>query len=344
MMNVGTCWPLAANSSCVAASRTCATLPGADCSLVENTVWIESSTSSAGFSRSGLVEDALEARLGEQEERIVADAEPLAARLDLRLALLARGVEDGPDGAGEVRRGLQQQRRLADAGLAAEQDQRSGDDAAAEHAIELGEAGRDAVDGGQADVGVALRGGRPAGPQRRRRVARLGAAGRGRRRGALLDHRVPGAALGAAAQPLRRLGAAFLARVDGLRRLGRSHGSILADCRRLPDRHTRARCASRCGRAAPRESRRWSRRSRACRAARAPCWPTMTTSSPGSTSTSVTSIIIMSMQTAPTIGTRRPRTRTHAAVAAAGVDAVGVAGRHHGDRAAARRCGSASRS
>ena len=42
----------------------------------------------------------------------------------------------------------------------------------------------------------------------------------------------------------------------------------------------------------------------------APCWPTMTTSSPGSTSTSVTSIIIMSMQTAPTIGTRRPRTRT----------------------------------
>ena len=42
------------------------------------------------------------------------------------------------------------------------------------------------------------------------------------------------------------------------------------------------------------------------------CSPRMTTSSPGdiSTSTSVTSIINMSMHTAPTIGTRRPRTST----------------------------------
>ncbi len=42
----------------------------------------------------------------------------------------------------------------------------------------------------------------------------------------------------------------------------------------------------------------------------APCSPMMTTSSPGDASTSVTSIIIMSMHTAPTIGTRRPPTST----------------------------------
>ena len=49
--NVGTFCPLAVNSSCVAASRTWPMLPGADCSFSEKTVWIESTTSSAGFSR-----------------------------------------------------------------------------------------------------------------------------------------------------------------------------------------------------------------------------------------------------------------------------------------------------
>ena len=39
-----------------------------------------------------------------------------------------------------------------------------------------------------------------------------------------------------------------------------------------------------------------------------PCLPTITTSSPGATSVPVTSIIVMSMQTEPTIGMRRPRT------------------------------------
>ena len=69
--------------------------------------------------------------------RRVADAQPLAARLDLVLGFLAGAVEHRPDGAGERGRRLQQQRRLADAGLAAEQDQRARDDAAAEHAVEL---------------------------------------------------------------------------------------------------------------------------------------------------------------------------------------------------------------
>ena len=89
-----------------------------------------------------LLEDALDARLRQQIERRVADAEPIAAALDLVLGLLARCVEHGADRAREVRRRLQQQRRLADAGLAAQQHQRARNDATAEHAIELADPGR----------------------------------------------------------------------------------------------------------------------------------------------------------------------------------------------------------
>ena len=89
-----------------------------------------------------LVEDALEARLGQQVQRRVADGEPLAARLDLMLGLLAGAVEHGPDRARHVRRRLEQQRRLADARFTAEEHQRPRDHTAAEHAIELSDAGR----------------------------------------------------------------------------------------------------------------------------------------------------------------------------------------------------------
>ena len=87
------------------------------------------------------LEDALDAGLGKQVERRVADAEAIAARLDLVLGFFARGIEHRADRLREVRGRLQQQRGLADAGLAAEQDQRAGNDAAAEHAIELADAG-----------------------------------------------------------------------------------------------------------------------------------------------------------------------------------------------------------
>ena len=91
-----------------------------------------------------LFEDALDAGLGEQVERRIADAEPIAARFDLMLGFFAGRIQHGADRLREVRGGLQQQRRLADARLAAEQHERSGNDAAAEHAIELADAGRDA--------------------------------------------------------------------------------------------------------------------------------------------------------------------------------------------------------
>ena len=63
-----------------------------------------------------------------------------------------------------------------------------------------------------------------------------------------------------------------------------------------------------------------------------PWRPSSTTSSPGETSRPVTSTGIMSIETRPTIGTRRPRTSTHAPVAEAPVEAVGVPGRHDGER------------
>ena len=170
--------PLAVNSSCVAASRTCPMLPGADCSFSEKTVWIESTTSSAGFSRDGLLEDPLEAGLGQQVDRRVADAEPFAARLHLVLRFLARAVEHRPHRAGERRGHLQQQRGLADPRFAAEQHQRAGDDAAAEHAVELLDAGGEPRRVGHLDVGVKPRA-RPAAERVARRAAAPATAGAG---------------------------------------------------------------------------------------------------------------------------------------------------------------------
>jgi hypothetical protein len=138
------------------------------------------------------------------------------------LRFLTRGVEHRPDLAREMRRCLEQQRRLADAGLAAEQDERTGHDAAAEDAIELADAGRQPRRIGELNLGVQLRD--AAG-------AKLGVAidrrRRFRRRGALFDQRVPGAALSALPQPLRRLRAALLTHVDGLRLHCRL---VIADC------------------------------------------------------------------------------------------------------------------
>src|SRR5262249_35007440 len=89
-------------------------------------------------------------------------------------------------------------------------------DAAAEDAIEFGYARREARVRLDRDIRVQARSARVAGE----RVAM-----RGRRRGfrrPLLDERVPGATVGAAAEPFRRLRAAFLADEDRLRWLHRA--------------------------------------------------------------------------------------------------------------------------
>ena len=166
-----------------------------------------------------LLEDALDAGLGQQVERRVADAEPLAARLHLVLGLLAGRVEHRPVHAREVGRRLQQQRRLTDARLAAEQHQRAGHDAAAEHAVELVDAACQAGGIARLDVGVLLRAARAAG-QRIAVTAGGQSAGAGRGFGrTLFDERVPRVAVGTTAEPLGRLAAALLTHEHRLRRL-----------------------------------------------------------------------------------------------------------------------------
>ena len=81
--------------------------------------------------------------------RCVEQAEPFGAEADLGGRLLAGGVEDRPTDAGG---GLEQERGLADAGLAAEEDQRTRDDPAAEDPVELADRRREARDGGLTDV------------------------------------------------------------------------------------------------------------------------------------------------------------------------------------------------
>ena len=69
-------------------------------------------------------------------------AEPRGAQLHLRGRLLA-GDEQRPPAPRDRAERAQEERRLADAGLAADEDERRGHEAAAEHAVELGDAGRD---------------------------------------------------------------------------------------------------------------------------------------------------------------------------------------------------------
>ncbi len=86
-------------------------------------------------------DDRLELDFGEQRHRRVDQTEPLRAQRDLLDRLLAGDVERLLRRADRCHR-LQQQRRLADAGIAAQQDDAAGDEAAAQHAVELLEAGR----------------------------------------------------------------------------------------------------------------------------------------------------------------------------------------------------------
>ena len=156
------------------------------------------------------------------------------------------------------------------------------------------------------------------------------------------------AALGAAAHPLGRLRAALLADEHDFRRF--HSASWLAGLQtRPPTRQcTAAPRACPAGRRSPTESCRStppSRARRCCCHGSSPCAPRITTSSPGDTSSSpVTSTVIMSIDTAPTTGTRWPRISTEPRPAEPRVEAVGVAGRAPRRSCAACRSGSASRS
>jgi hypothetical protein len=89
--------------------------------------------------------DHLKIRLGQEVEAARRDAEPVSAQLDLGRRLLSGDVKHGPGERRQRAARLQQERGLADAGVAADQHQRAGDDTAAQHAVELADVGGDAL-------------------------------------------------------------------------------------------------------------------------------------------------------------------------------------------------------
>jgi hypothetical protein len=163
----------------------------------------------------GLAEHLLDALLGHQQQVLVAGREPGAARADLGDRLLAAGVEHEAGAAGEADAGLQQERRLADARGAAEQDDAAGDEAAAEDAVDLVHAA------GAARLAVDLGLGVGGGDHARGADGALAGAGRGE----LGLDGVPGVAARALAEPAggdgipqawqTQRGAAFLALLIG---------------------------------------------------------------------------------------------------------------------------------
>ena len=85
---------------------------------------------------------------------IAADA--FGPHAHLGRGLLAADVEDLGAGPGRAGGDVEQQRRLADARLARDEHDRAGHEAAAEHAVELGDPGGPGGGARQVDVGDAL--------------------------------------------------------------------------------------------------------------------------------------------------------------------------------------------
>ena len=86
--------------------------------------------------------DGIELGLGEDLD-VLGAAEPRRAQLHLRGRLLAGDEERTAAAGGDRTEGAEEQGRLADAGLAADEDEAGRDEPAAEDAVELGHAGRD---------------------------------------------------------------------------------------------------------------------------------------------------------------------------------------------------------
>ena len=105
-------------------------------------VWIESMTTRRGVLPSDSV-----AMMSSTEVSAASSTgasrkpEPLGAQPHLRHRFLAGDVDRAMAGAGERGGGLDQQRRFADAGIAAHQQHRAADEAAAGDAVEFGDAG-----------------------------------------------------------------------------------------------------------------------------------------------------------------------------------------------------------
>ncbi len=148
-------------------------------------------------------EHGAEVGLRGQEQLVVHAAGAVGAQPHLGGRLLAGDVEGALPGAGGLGRDLEQQRALADAGLAGEQDRGPGHEATTQHPVELGHAARPGDRLGDRDLSDRHRGrgDRPRGGAQGRRTD--------------LRDRAPGLALTTPADPLDRFPAALGAAVGG---------------------------------------------------------------------------------------------------------------------------------
>ena len=164
-----------------------------------------------------MLDDAVEVVLGQHHQAIALDAKALRPQLQLLHRLLARHVEHGAIGAGDLAGQLQQQGRLADARVATNQHQRARYDAATQHLVELSHAEPEPIGLGKTDL-----------RQRHRlRAGNAHVASARARRGLgshlFLDVTIPVPALRTPTDPFRRLVAALLAGEDRARPLRRLH-------------------------------------------------------------------------------------------------------------------------
>ena len=137
---------LAKRISSPAEPRTCVTVPGAASTRCVHMVWIESITRSRGVGPCDSVATISSTAVSAASSTAAsAEAEPFGAQPHLRHGFLAGNIDGAMAGAGEGGGDLQQQRRFADAGIAAEQQHRAAHQAAAGHAVEFGHAGRRAA-------------------------------------------------------------------------------------------------------------------------------------------------------------------------------------------------------
>ena len=141
------------------------------------------------------MKDVFEIGFGQQVKVLGFDAESLAAQFDLPFRLFAGNVKHERVVARSVYRRPEQERAFADARIAADQNERAGHDAAAEHAIELSDAGGNANVVLRFDLGERR--------QLRRREVEPVAPPFARR--AFFDERVPLATFGTLSEPLARL-------------------------------------------------------------------------------------------------------------------------------------------
>ena len=99
----------------------------------------------AGLDFLDVLENALQRGFAQDQQIRRGDAQTLGAHLDLARRFLAGNVETGDTFFAYGGKGLQQQRRFADTRVAADQDHRAGHQPAAEDAVKLADAGKQAA-------------------------------------------------------------------------------------------------------------------------------------------------------------------------------------------------------